>query len=497
MNNYIYRNINNGVAFLVYREEENAVLSAFSYDEKTVAFDEAYNHILEIFRTVFSVKQIKSEPLEITMFQCYEHYLECRRRGYMSGGYRMAEAFGMEPYEVYYRNDREFPKYTLDEKIVSEKFKMENPIYDASVINELANIEAHQNLSEFSGNMVHYFISSKSPEAANDITEALVQRLAKANRISGRRIEIFSEIHPNIYNGRNYIEDIIENNFGGVIVMDLSIKLDSDLTQYGLACKYIEGIVKRYKKDCLFVFTYNSDAPGFAYELLSALSKCIIPVKLKEGTGDRKTAVKYLKALIKASEYSEYAGQAEEFMKLFPGNEFSQTDVLMAFEQFGSWSFNKNVLKAYDYGSLDTFMLDRDDNNDSSYDKLNKMIGLTSVKEQIDNIIAADVVERERKKRLGKDYEAGTMHMIFSGNPGTAKTTVAKLFAGIAKEKGILKSGAFVECGGMDLDGFGRVYKIRKAFKQADGGVLFIDEAYSLCDYHENSFGDEAINTLV
>ena len=70
--------------------------------------------------------------------------------------------------------------------------------------------------------------------------------------------------------------------------------------------------------------------------------------------------------------------------------------------------------------------------------------------------------------------------MIFGGNPGSAKTTVAKLFAGIAKEKGILKSGAFVEKGGMDLDGLGCVHAIRDAFLAAKGGVLFIDEAYTL-----------------
>lgn len=125
-------------------------------------------------------------------------------------------------------------------------------------------------------------------------------------------------------------------------------------------------------------------------------------------------------------------------------------------------------------------MLDREENTESSYEKLKKMIGLASVKEQINHIIAADIVEKERKKRRGSAYESGTMHMIFGGNPGSAKTTVAKLFAGIAKEKGILKSGAFVERGGMDLDSLGCVTAIRDAFTAAKGGVLFIDEAYSL-----------------
>lgn len=222
------------------------------------------------------------------------------------------------------------------------------------------------------------------------------------------------------------------------------------------------------------------DNPGFSYYLLPQLKKYIIPIALREGTGDRKAAINYMKELIKNSEYAKYSSQASEYMKLFPGNEFTQTDVLTAYEQFESWCLNKNILKAYDYDMAQDFLLDRDENEESSYEKLQKLVGLGLVKNQIDSIIASDIVEKERKKRRGKNYQTSSMHMIFGGNPGSAKTTVAKLFAGIAKEKGILKSGAFVERGGMDLDGLGCVGAIREAFLAAKGGVLFIDEAYSM-----------------
>lgn len=231
-----------------------------------------------------------------------------------------------------------------------------------------------------------------------------------------------------------------------MIVLDLSEKFGYDPVDYGMTCQYLERIVKKYRNDCLFVFTYNIDKPGFAYRFLSLIRKYMITVTFKEGKGDRKAAVSYMRELIKASEYAQYAGQANEFMKLFPGKEFSQTDVLLVFEQFGAWCLNRNVLQAYDYSPADAFVLDRDENEDSSYDKLNNMIGLAGVKEQIAHVIAADIVEKERKRRKGNAYGAGAMHMIFGGNPGTAKTAVAKLFAGIAKEKGILRSGAFVEC---------------------------------------------------
>lgn len=237
-----------------------------------------------------------------------------------------------------------------------------------------------------------------------------------------------------------------------------------------MAGKYIENLVKRYRNHCLFVFTYNMEYPGFSYFILPQIKKYVIPVMIREGVGDRKAAVNYMEELIKGSEYFKYESQASEFMKQFPETNLSQTDVLMAYEQFEAWCLNKNVLQ----------VLDRDENVESSYDKLNKMIGLEIVKKQIEKIIAADIVEKERKKRKEKDYKLNTMHMIFGGNPGSAKTTVAKLFAGIAKEKGILKSGVFVERGGMDLDGSGCVTAIRESFMAAKGGVLFIDEAFSL-----------------
>ena len=90
--------------------------------------------------------------------------------------------------------------------------------------------------------------------------------------------------------------------------------------------------------------------------------------------------------------------------------------------------------------------------------------------------------------------------MVFTGNPGTAKTTVARLFAEIMKDEKVLSTGKFVEVGRADLvgDHVGATAKLVKCkFKEAQGGILFVDEAYSLCNSYEHGFGDEAINTLV
>ena len=96
--------------------------------------------------------------------------------------------------------------------------------------------------------------------------------------------------------------------------------------------------------------------------------------------------------------------------------------------------------------------------------------------------------------------ERPTMHMVFTGNPGTAKTSVARLFARIMKENGLLSKGNLIEVGRGDLVGKyvgWTAPTIQKKFKEAQGSVLFIDEAYSLVDDRNGSFGDEAINTIV
>ncbi len=480
VNNYMYKSMKNGVTFIMYREEtENTVLATFSYDERKYVYKEVYHYILDILNNVFCIKKVRREPCEITMFQFREYLNEGKRRGFIDFWSRLWESANLFIYDYDIKQPKAYG-YDFEETIILDDKKKASFMYDNSLKQELENIEKHGNCSEIKGNMVHYIISGRSVEAICDMTEVLVQSLLRANRIKSRRIEIINNIEPEVYARNNHLEDIIENNYGGTIVFDLTEKFGHDPVDYILTCKYIENLVKKYRNECLFIFTYNMENPGFSYHILPKLSKYIIPIVLREGKGDRRTAINYMKYLIKNSDYSMYAQQAGTYFKQFPGKSFTQTEVMEAYERFEAWCLNKNILQAYDYDLSDDFMLDRDINEDSSYVQLQKIIGLETVKKQIEEVIATNMVEKERKSRQSKSYKAGTMHMIFGGNPGSAKTTVAKLFAGIAKEKGILKSGAFVEQGGMDLDGMGCVNSIREAFIAAKGGVLFIDEAYSL-----------------
>lgn len=130
---------------------------------------------------------------------------------------------------------------------------------------------------------------------------------------------------------------------------------------------------------------------------------------------------------------------------------------------------------------------------------LDALIGLESVKELVREVQAFVTIQQRRSEaRLATEPLA--LHMIFKGNPGTGKTTVARIFGRMFEAMGVLPKGHLIECERADLVGeyIGHTaQKTREQLKRAMGGILFIDEAYSLARGGEKDFGKEAIDTLV
>lgn len=129
-----------------------------------------------------------------------------------------------------------------------------------------------------------------------------------------------------------------------------------------------------------------------------------------------------------------------------------------------------------------------------------KLIGLQPVKRRIREIAALLMVERGRR-RLGLTHEAPTLHMSFTGNPGTGKTTVAMMMANLLYRLGYLRRGHVISVSRDDLVGqyIGHTGpKTKDVVKKAMGGVLFIDEAYNLYrPENERDYGQEAIEILL
>lgn len=131
--------------------------------------------------------------------------------------------------------------------------------------------------------------------------------------------------------------------------------------------------------------------------------------------------------------------------------------------------------------------------------ELNSLVGLATVKELIWELQAYVEIQR-RRTREKLNAEPLVLHMIFRGNPGTGKTTVARLISRLFKEMEVLQKGHLIECERADLVGeyIGHTaQKTRDQVKKALGGVLFVDEAYSLARGGEKDFGKEAIDALV
>ncbi|KAB8138829.1 AAA family ATPase [Gracilibacillus oryzae] len=158
----------------------------------------------------------------------------------------------------------------------------------------------------------------------------------------------------------------------------------------------------------------------------------------------------------------------------------------------------ENWLNHMRISETDILELDQDKANEHPMEQLDQLIGLANVKEEVKKLSAFVRVQQKRKS-MNLPTIPIQLHAVFSGNPGTGKTTVAKIYAKVLKNCGLLKRGHLVITSRSDLvAGFvgQTAIKTKNKIREALGGVLFIDEAYSL--YRgDKDFGKEAIDTLV
>ncbi len=369
---------------------------------------------------------------------------------------------------------------------------------DESLIEEITRIYDSRNQKKFYGFPVHYCITSEGMGAAMPMVKLLVKALHARNRLPGRRITFVTDISSNFYDEEEFVK-LCRRSAGSSVLIELKGEDGNHgiyAASFDRVINFIMNVVANCKQKTQFFFVQNVNYEGFSNNLLSRIREEVQLVHLHEGSGNKNNARKYLSRLIESSRMKDLADK-EAFSFLPEKITYRPHDVHGAFENWRNVCLREKAYPAYSNMIVATAPIKKK-KRDSNYQKLQEMVGLSRVKELCDEIISSFKMQKVRE-RYGLDEQDICRHMIFTGNPGSAKTTVARLLCETLNEEGVLETGRLVECGRSDLVGKyvgWTAQQVKRKFRDAAGGMLFIDEAYSLVD-NSHSFGEEAINTIV
>lgn len=371
-------------------------------------------------------------------------------------------------------------------------------LMDETFLPELERIYAGKSKNKANGHPVHYMIQTDDRDTRREVYKLLLNALYINNRLKSKRYA-FLDVKPGHYFATMGYDALYNSCIGGAVVVRYLADDDSDQDDVSFgeteAIEYMCDIARRYRNDVLTVFCLPREcnqAKDQFYENLGTMSF----VEIKEDFVNSDHATDYLISMAKAHHIRT---DKKLFAKLEDDKTYLATELQGYFDEWYNRKLTSTVYPQYKDVAIASRAVIKSKPKGSAYDELNKMVGLDEAKKIINKAVNYYKMQKLYKERgFKEDHPA--MHMIFSGNPGTAKTTVARLFARIMRENGLLSKGQLVEVGRGDLIakyvGW-TAQNVQSKFKAAKGGVLFIDEAYSLVDDRGGSFGDEAINTIV
>ena len=358
----------------------------------------------------------------------------------------------------------------------------------------------------FLGHPAHYIINTDDMDLAKQVVMTLTAALYKANRIKSRRISIL-EAQMQTFGFLEEEEimtlnvDMLKNLYGaipgGTIVVSPG-KIDYETETVSSEMATIDDLAKLIndnRRDCLTVLVFSKANRKSVEKLRSALNT-IRFVEIDEELIYQKKARELLEA--KADE--DKILNIETLLEKVPEGEekgFYISDINRIYTEWLDERLGSEVFPLYNEIKLPERKAEATIGD--AYSKLQNLIGLKSAKQVVN-----EALDFCKYQKMFYDSNLSDLrpsrHMVFTGNPGTAKTTVARLFAQIMKDNKVLPKGRLIEVGRKDLVGKyvgWTAIQVEQAFNDARGSVLFIDEAYSLCDDRDGMYGDEAINTIV
>ena len=403
---------------------------------------------------------------------------------------------------------RRFNEFMLNDSLTEEDIltKAADLNCGDSLTSEIKRILAMK-MDRFVGHPVHYILTVDDMETARKIALALTETLYIAKRLKSRRICYIEsqlqscglpweeeELMTLNVDALKIIYDSIPG--GTVVVSPGRIDYESETVNSDQATiDDLTRLIRENKRDCLSILVFTKANRKSAEKLKNALNN-IRFVEINEELLDQHVARSILQEKAKEDKITEI----KSLLAKIPENVesyFYISDINRIYSDWLDERLGTEVFPLYNDIKLPERKVEQTIGD--AYTRLQNLIGLKSAKQVVNE--ALDFCKYQKMFYDSKLSDLSpSRHMVFTGNPGTAKTTVARLFAQIMKDNKVLPKGKLVEVGRKDLVGkyVGWTAKqVEKAFQDARGSVLFIDEAYSLCDDRDGMYGDEAINTIV
>ena len=362
-------------------------------------------------------------------------------------------------------------------------------LYDKDLLSELERIVQPRAQEGAKGHPVHYILRVSSKKICSD----LVSVLFKNGRLRSAR---YSIIDGNEDFKKNYASYYgIAKDCTVVVDVNKLAEQSDNYSTSNILSKSLFDLIKMQSRDVLTVFLIPPELDKIAQQVKNSLPELTF-VEINERPVSNGDAKKVLRAYCRKDSLKA----DNDLLKMIAKDTSYNAKNLRKI--YDTWYANALKTKVYPQyaGFKKNIEIAKDKTpQGSAYEKLTEMIGLEKVKQVIDQAVTYSKMQKLLADR-GMPNARRAMHMVFTGNPGTAKTTVARLFAQILKDNEVLSVGDLIECGRSDLVGRfvgWTAVQVKEMFKKAKGSVLFIDEAYSLVDEKNGSFGDEAINTIV
>lgn len=485
----------------VYHHDESSFESVlmFSIKENTLSsVKESLLAEIELKHKKGIYVSFSGDPEEITaedaVYLTHKGVSAGYHRSYIRGSRRAAAELCKAGYVS--SSDLQFVEYVLPHPdLPYEETLIEAREYlaDGTLLEELGRIYSPMNKRQFYGSPVHYKINAASRETAIKLVKLLTKALYTNKRVLSARMTYINDLDCDCYD--ETLEGLCDNSYASVVAIecdDDNTKEDSFARDSERKCELIYDSVKKYAPQSVFILIdLGSKACKQLVQRLINKEE-ISFIEIFEGKGDAESGKKYLTSLLEENNVP----YAEEDFILPDRVEYSVSEIVKTFKDIKKNSIKNSIYRAYK--GVETIKAEAPKSLSNGYDKLQSMVGLTEIKSIIDQIISAQKMNKARRD-MGLDVVCSSKHMIFTGNPGSAKTTVARLLASILYDEHVLNKNKFIECGRQDLVGryVGWTAKqVETQFQKARGGILFIDEAYSLVE-KEGLYGDEAINTIV